>query len=292
MTTLPITYNQNELSSLDDHIRATIESSISSNTARAYKKTLKLFGNNEITEKSVLEFLQMRADQKKSINTIKLDLAALRFKLKINGNSINTISHSVLIQQFMIGLSKMNRSKVKKAKPITAEIMKKIIDTCPSYRDRALILIGWSGALRRSEITAIRVSDLEFSEQGMKLTIRRSKTDQEGAGQTIAIVNELTIEAVIDWIDISGVEDEEYLFQGKLEGKALTDQAVANVIKKYFGKDYSAHGLRSGFMTSAANNGAALHKIVEVSRHKDLRVAQGYITEADKFKGHAGSGLI
>ena len=126
----------------------------------------------------------------------------------------------------------------------------------------------------------------------MKLTIRKSKTDQEGAGQTLAIVNKLTIEAVIDWIEISGIESDDYLFPGKLRGRHLTEQAIANVVKKYAGPEYSAHGLRSGFMTSAANNGASMEKIVEVSRHKDLRVAMGYVKEADKFKGHAGSGLL
>ena len=290
MTALLIT-NQNELSSLDQQIRATLESSISPNTARAYKRTLKAFGTRVFTEASILSFLQERA-LSKSLNTVKLDLAAISFYLRMKENSTDTVASSVKIKQFMKGLSRIKAGTVKKAKPITAERIKEIIDICPSYRDRALILIGWSGALRRSEISQIRVNDLKFCEEGMKLTIGRSKTDQEGAGQTIAIVNELTIDAVIDWIEISGIESDDYLFPGKLGDRHLTEQAIANIIKKYAGSEYSAHGLRSGFMTSAANNGASMEKIVEVSRHKDLRVAMGYVQEADKFKKHAGSGLI
>ena len=290
MTALQTT-NQNELSGLDQQIRATLENSISENTARAYKRTLKAFGSREYTESSILAFLQERA-LSKSLNTVKQDLAALSFYLRMQSNSNYTVTNSVRIKQFMKGLSRMKAGTLKKAKPITSERIKEILEIVPSYRDRALILIGWSGALRRSEIAAIRVSDLEFSDEGVKLTIQQSKTDQEGKGQTIAIVNKLTIEAVIDWIEVSGVETENYLFPGKLGGRPLTGQAVDNIIKKYFGSDYSAHGLRSGFMTSAANNGAAFEKIVEVSRHKDLRVAMGYVSEADKFNRHAGEGLL
>ncbi len=290
MTALLIN-NQNELTGLDQQIRATLESSISKNTARAYKKTLTAFGNRPFTEVSILAFLQERALSKK-LNTVKQDLAAISFYLRMQQNTNYTVANSVKIRQFMKGLSRIKAGTLKKAKPITAERIKEILEIVPSYRDRALLLIGWSGALRRSEITAIRVSDLEFLEAGMKLTIRKSKTDQEGKGQTIAIVNKMTIEAVIDWIEISGIESEDFLFPGKLKGRHLTDQAAANIIKKYAGPEYSAHGLRSGFMTSAADNGAGLESIVEISRHKDLSVARGYIEEANKFKNNAGAGLL
>ena len=180
----------------------------------------------------------------------------------------------------------------RKAKPITNDIIKDLIADIDSLRDKALILIGWSGALLRSEIAAIRVNDLNFRKEGLELTIRKSKTDQEGAGQKIAIVNQLTIDTLIAWLDFSKKTGEDYLFQGKYKNQPLTGQAVANIIKKYLGNEYSAHGLRSGFMTSAANHGASMEKIVEVSRHKDLRVAMGYVDEADRFRGHSCQGLL
>ena len=288
---------------LIDGILNTLDNSLSPNTKRAYKRAVRDFseycaimGVSDIKDANsghVVAFLQQNLLSGKSISTLNQILAGISFALRTRLDSFDTPASSLVVKQFMQGARRIKADQPKrKAKPITNDIIKDIIADIDSLRDKALILLGWSGALRRSEIAAIRVNDLNFRKEGLELTIRKSKTDQEGAGQKIAIVNQITIDTLIAWLDMSKGTGEDYLFQGKYKNQSLTGQAVANIIKKYLGNEYSAHGLRSGFMTSAANHGVSFEKIIEVSRHKDYTVAMGYTKDADKFFTHAGKGLI
>jgi integrase len=147
-------------------------------------------------------------------------------------------------------------------------------------RDRALLLLGFAGAFRRSELVALNVADLEETEGGLKITIRRSKTDQEGHGETIAIIRGGTcypVKAVKAWLQASGISDDGPLFRpvakgGRLGSKRLTDRSVCNIVKAYAERlglkaaDFSAHSLRAGFLASAARRGASVLKMRDVSR--------------------------
>lgn len=184
-----------------------------------------------------------------------------------------------------------------------------MVSHCPAnrtgIRDRALLLIGFAGALRRSELVAIRVEHLVWTPQGVTITIPKSKTDQEGQGQAVAIPNGSQlrpVDALKEWLQESGI-DEGPVFRclrrgGHLAPEALDADSVARLVKDYArrtGLDpshFSAHSLRSGFLTSAALAGANVLKMAEVSRHKKLDTLRGYVQAAERYKDHAGSGFL
>jgi integrase len=177
--------------------------------------------------------------------------------------------------------------------------------TLKGVRDRALLLLGFAGAFRRSELVALDVADLQETDDGFRVLIRRSKTDQDGRGQTIAIVrghHACPVKAVKAWLSAAGIT-EGPLFRpvakgGRLSSHRLTDKSVCDLVKAYADRiglnatDFGAHSLRAGFLTSAARRGASVFKMRDVSRHKSMDVLQAYVRDADLFKDHAGIGLL
>jgi site-specific recombinase XerD len=172
-------------------------------------------------------------------------------------------------------------------------------------RDRALLLLGFALAARRSELVALDFADLEECPEGLCITIRRSKTDQEGAGTVVAVCRgaiACPVAAVADWLAAANIA-EGPVFRpvgkgGRLLPNRLTPQSVALIVKAYakrLGLDpsaFSGHSLRSGFLTSAAARGASLFKMMDVSRHKSVDTLRGYVRDADAFRDHAGAGLL
>jgi site-specific recombinase XerD len=177
-------------------------------------------------------------------------------------------------------------------------------DGLKGLRDQALLLLGFAGAFRRSELVALDVADLEETE-GMRVSIRRSKTDQEGKGEVIAIVRgsvNCPVKAVKNWLQAISIT-EGTMFRpvtrgGRVGNSRLTDKSVASIIKAYARRlglneaDFSGHSLRSGFLTSAARRGASVFKMRDVSRHKSMDVLQSYIRDVELFRDHAGAGLL
>jgi len=177
-------------------------------------------------------------------------------------------------------------------------------------RDAALIAVGFAGALRRSEICALQLEDFQFlgppaEARGMLLHIRRSKTDQEAKGQTVAVPEGARIRPVgrlREWLGLSGIACGP-VFQtlrrgGHLQGRPMHPTDVARLIKRYVraaGMDpaeYSGHSLRAGFVTCAAVHGARLDKIMEVTRHSSAAMVLRYVRQADAFEDHAGSSFL
>jgi integrase len=193
--------------------------------------------------------------------------------------------------------------------PVLADTVRAMALAAPDglkgLRDRALLLLGFAGAFRRSELVALDVADLEETDEGLRVTIRRSKTDQEGHGQVIAIIrggSTCPVKAVKAWLQASGIL-EGPLFRpvakgGRLGITRLTDQSVCDLVKAYAERlglnpgDFGAHSLRAGFLTSAARRGASVFKMRDVSRHKSMDVLQAYVRDADLFRDHAGAGLL
>ena len=178
--------------------------------------------------------------------------------------------------------------------------------TLTGKRDRALLLLGFAGAFRRAELVALTVADLAFVDDGLRITIRKSKTDQEGAGQVIAIPHGsllfCPVTALKNWLAAAGIR-EGAVFRAVGKGSrvgeaALSDKSVANVVKRYAGAvgleaaDFAGHSLRAGFVTSAAEAGASIFKMAEVSRHRSTDVLAGYVRSANLFKDHAGADLL
>jgi integrase len=178
-------------------------------------------------------------------------------------------------------------------------------DSLIGIRDRAILLLGFAGAFRRSELVALDVADIESSDQGLRITIRRSKTDQDGEGAVVAIApgtTECPALALLTWLGAAGIIKGPVFRSinraGKISKTPLSDRSVANIVKTYAGRvgldarEFSAHSLRSGFLTSAAANGASIFKMMDVSRHKSIDTLRGYVRDAELFKNHAGTGLL
>jgi site-specific recombinase XerD len=171
-------------------------------------------------------------------------------------------------------------------------------------RDRALLALGFAGAFRRSELVALIVADRTERPDGYRMLIRRSKTDQTGEGQEIVIPHGVKIrpvEAVQAWLQAAAITEGQ-LFRpvrkgGCVKPWGLRGQDVALVVKRYAlaaGLDpaeFSGHSLRAGFVTSAAETGASILKIQEVSRHKSMDVLSTYVRRVDLFKDHAWRGV-
>ena len=178
-------------------------------------------------------------------------------------------------------------------------------DTLARLRDKALLLLGFAGAFRRSELVALTINDIEHTPEGIKVTIRKSKTDQEGQGQTIAILNGIrfrVVDALTAWLYMANIT-EGHLFRSIKKGDhvqsmPLTDRSVANIVKQYAKKagltvnDFRGHSLRVGFITSGTAAGADLFKLMEISRHKKPETIIGYVRESKLFENHAGEKFL
>jgi integrase len=193
--------------------------------------------------------------------------------------------------------------------PATAERIGAMLAAIPGAtltgkRDRALLLLGFAGAFRRAELVALEVADLTFEDEGLRIRIRRSKADQEGRGQEIAIPHGTRLRpvaAVQDWLETAGIAAG-FVFRGiDRHGRvlgALTAQSVALIVKWHAeaaGLDaavFAGHSLRAGFLTSAAETGADVLAMMEVSRHRRVETLQGYVRRANLFKRHAGQGFL
>lgn len=170
-------------------------------------------------------------------------------------------------------------------------------------RDRALLLVGFCAALRRSELVSIRVQDLDFTDQGIILSLARSKTDQVGQGRKIGIPfgrgRICPVKSVTDWLSHTGAT-EGPVFRtvskgGAIGQEALSDRSVAMIIKKYAAmadlspEKYSGHSLRSGLVTSAAQHGISSWKIRAQTGHQSDAMLSRYIRDADLFTNNAAA---
>ena len=178
-------------------------------------------------------------------------------------------------------------------------------DSLIGLRDRALLALGFAGAFRRSELVALEVSDPEATADGYRVTVRRSKTDQEGAGQTIAVPRGCRIEpvaAIEAWLAASGITAGP-IFRPIAKGSKLQDaplfgHSAAQIVRRYAlvaGLDpsnFAGHSLRAGFLTSAAEAGSSVLKMVEVSRHKSIDMLTTYVRRSNLFREHAGAAFL
>jgi integrase len=160
-------------------------------------------------------------------------------------------------------------------------------------------------AFRRSELVGLQVEDVVETEHGLRVLIRRSKTDQEGKGHEIAILRGAklrAVEALRDWMSVSGIITGPIFRRvnksDRVMAGALAAESVADLVKRYAelaGFDpeaYAGHSLRAGFLTSAAEAGADVFRMMDVSRHKRVETVRGYVRRADAFKDHAGASFL
>jgi integrase len=182
---------------------------------------------------------------------------------------------------------------------IIGEMLKHCPDTLIGKRDRALLSFGFCSAMRRSELIALQVEDISEVADGLRILIRRSKGDQEGAGQTIAVPRGAflrPVEALQTWLAAAEISSGP-AFRAVLKGGRLqaswTSESLSRRVKLYAKRvginpnTVAAHSLRSGVITSAAQHGADIWKICELSRHKNLQTVRSYVRQTDLFREHA-----
>ena len=284
-------------------------------TRRAYGTDFMLFrtwceerqlGALPASPATVAAFLAHEASRSVKASTIGRRTAAIRYAHKLAGPA--TPTDDELVKATVRGIRRtLGTAKTKKA-PATAErLLAMAANTVPGskgLRDRALLLLGFAGAFRRSELVALNIEDVEGVQDGMKITIRHSKTDQEGVGQTIAIPFgriACPVVALKEWIAIAGIQTGAIFRSVNRHGKVgerLTDQSVSDIVKEHAErlrlnpKQFAGHSLRAGFLTSAASRGASIFKMMDVSRHRSVDTLRGYVRDAELFKDHAGTGLL
>jgi integrase len=204
----------------------------------------------------------------------------------------------------MQGVSK-KRAKLgdtkEQARPILLAELRQLVATCDTSlggtRDRAIVLIGWFAALRRSEVAALNVRDLAFRDDALILTVQTSKTDQTGRGYKIAIpmLADKTIDptaAVTAWLEHAGIGSGPLFVRVDRWGHAgrnrINDRHIDSAVKRLAkaahlaDSDYrriSGHSLRAGFATEAARRGMPAHRIKQITRHKSTAILEGYIRE-------------
>ncbi len=194
--------------------------------------------------------------------------------------------------------------------PMTADVLRRVMRALPEtaigVRDRAMLLVGFAAALRRSELVALDVSDVRLVDDGLEITVRRSKTDQEGAGRVVGVPfgskAACPVRAFRAWLDRSAVV-EGPVFRavdrhGRIGEQRLSDRAVAIVVKRAAdlvgldAEDFAGHSLRAGLATSAARAGKGLDTIMRQTGHRSERVARGYIRHASLFDVNAAEGIL
>jgi site-specific recombinase XerD len=252
------------------------------------------------------EYLAAMADHGFKASTIGRRAQAIAFWHR--KHSLEPPTNSEGVRTLMKGIRrKIGTAQARKA-PATAQMIADMVQRLPKtltgLRDRALLLIAFAGALRRSEVVALDVEDLERTPDGVRLTIRRSKTDQEGKGQAISVPRGTKLkpqQALDEWLAASEIT-EGPIFRGVrgstiLRGR-LQPKQVARIVKKSataLGLDpaiFAGHSLRSGFVTSALESGADVLRIMDVTRHTEIRTLKAYDRRARGFKDHAGKSFL
>lgn len=317
MTTLTTT-NSNSLATqtISDETRHFVAESTAASTRKAYRSDLTIFVSwcdsrsleaMPASPVTIADFLAHQANDGVSPSTLNRRIAAIRYAHEAAGMTSPT--GDKLVSATLKGIKRNVGAKVEKKSAATVDKIYQMIAQCNTKtiqgkRDKAILLLGFAGAFRRSELVALQVSDIEFVQDGARITIRKSKTDQEGEGHVIAIFGgKLDVCGILkDYLQAAGISDGA-LFRpitksDKTRDQAITDKSIAAIVKRYAEAaglnpdDFSGHSLRAGFITSAAEAGANLFKIMDVSRHKSVQTVKGYVRNAEMFKDHAGSSFL
>ena len=306
-----------DIKALQEETLLNLKSSKANNTIRAYKSDFKDFslfcvqnGFKPLPSepKIISLYLTHLSTKNVKMSTLKRRLVSIGVIHKLKGHYLDT-KHPAIIENIM-GIKRRKGIVQKGKKPILISSLKLIINTIDQQeknkikklRDKSIILTGFSGGFRRNEIVALDYDDLDFVPEGLKITIRRSKTDQFGEGSVKALpyfdnLQYCPVVTLKNWITVSKIKSgpifRRFSKGSKLSGNRLTDQTVALLIKKYLNlagidsKNYSGHSLRSGFATSAAESGAEERSIMAMTGHKSVEMVRRYIKEANLFKHNA-----
>tara|TARA_B100001939_G_scaffold246308_1_gene213549 strand:+ start:52 stop:1008 length:957 start_codon:yes stop_codon:yes gene_type:complete len=306
-----------DIKKLQDETLKNLRSSKSVNTVRAYKSDFEDFtlfciknGFKSLpTEPKIVSlYLTYLSSKNVRTSTIKRRLVSIGVIHKMKGHYLDT-KHPIIVENFM-GIKRLKGISQNGKKPLLINDLKEIIDVInkqeepdlKKLRNKALLLLGFAGGFRRNELVSLNFEDLNFVFEGVKIKIKRSKTDQFGEGFMKGIPqfeNYLycPVKNLKNWLNISKIKKGPIFVRFSkgvnLTNIRLTDQSVALIIKEYLtkagvdNKNYSGHSLRSGFATSAAEAGAEERSIMAMTGHKSSEMVRRYIKEANLFKNNA-----
>ena len=309
-----------DIKSLELKTLKNLNNSKAANTLRAYQADFKDFSmfciknalSSMPTEPKILSLYLTHLSKFSKFSTLKRRIASISVIHKLKGHYLDT-KHPIIMEN-LHGIKRVKGTNQKSKKPILINNIKQIIKVIDQYirnnesgsvnqintensknilkkiRDKAIILVGFSGGFRRSELVNIDYDDLEFVSEGIKIFIKRSKTDQSGEGMIKAIPyfdnkSFCPVLALKNWIEHSEIKS------GKLFD--ISDKSISLIIKKYASiaglnpNNYGGHSLRSGFATSAAESGAEERNIMAMTGHKTTQMVRRYIQEANLFKNNA-----
>ena len=261
--------------------------------------------------RAVATFLAAEADRGAKPATIGRRLAAIGYHHKQAGlQPPQAREGAAVISQVLGGIRRTKGVRPVRKRAADGDALRDMLravegDGLRSLRDRAVLALGMAAALRRSEIVALTLDDIELVAQGLKVIVRGSKTDQERAGAVIAVPEGRRIRPkalLLAWMAAAAHADGP-LFRkltptDRLTERPMSDRSVARIVQKhaaaagYDPADFAGHSLRAGFLTEAEASGASIFKMQEVSRHKSVQVLAAYVRSRELFREHAGEKFL
>jgi len=254
---------------------------------------------------TVAMYLASMALSGKKVATIKQAVAALGKAHELAGHESPT--RSAVVRETLQGIGNRHGAPQDQKAPVLVEHLKAMVRACPDTligkRDKALLLVGFAGAFRRSELVALDVQDVQLSQRGTRVLVRRSKTDQRGQGRWISIPfakdpETCPVRSLETWLQAADAGPGP-LFRGVNRHGQVRDRLdskdVARVVKKYAevaGLDpatVAGHSLRAGLITSAVQAGVPTHKVQQQSGHASVQMLSRYIRDAESFKNNPAS---
>ncbi len=293
-----------DLKSLEIETLKNLKNSKANNTLRAYQSDFNDFSifctKNGFsfmpTQPKIIALYLTHLSKSCKFSTLKRRIASISVIHKLKGHYLD-MKHPIIMEN-LLGIKRTLGSRQKAKKPILINDLKLIIKAIDEdkIRDKALILVGFAGGFRRSELVNIYFQDIDFVPEGVKILIRRSKTDQSGEGSIKAIPyfeNQefCPVIALKDYLNKKFSNSDKS--KKDLKIFEITDKSVALIIKRYAEKagldssKYAGHSLRSGFATTAAEFGAEERNIMAMTGHKTTQMVRRYIQEANLFKNNA-----
>ena len=306
---------------------AHLEASRAENTRRAYAADVgsfelwcARFGLDPLPAppETVALYLTACAEAGAAVATVRRRAVAISKAHQAAGHASPTTSE--LVRRTLSGIARQRGTRQRRVAPVRLEMLKALLEATPeedllAIRDRALLLLGFAGGFRRSELAGLDVEDLTFVEEGVDVLIRRSKTDQEGEGRVVAIPRGRNREtcpviALRRWLDIGNITAGALFRRMRANGRPgtrrrdplgqpgeerITPQLVARVIQgaaRRAGLDpteFAGHSLRAGFATEAAARGASERAIQRQTGHRSLEILRRYIREGDRYLDNASS---
>lgn len=333
--------NNTELATLDqgvqDKIYSTVSASKAANTLRAYKSDMRQVckyladtGNTAMVRQTgdtwqlikpmsaalVAAYLVERTEAGTALTSLQRHVASISKWHEIASNDNWGLANpckTQLVRDTLAGLRRQNKRQVVKARPLMVEQIEQILpgldmETRRGIRDKAVILLGWCGAMRRSELANLTWSQIKFMPEGLQITITQAKTDAQGKLQTIGVPYQAKpqlcpVRAILAWAKACWADTQSDMpvftrinHNGNHTNMALSGQAIGNIVNACTARvgldGFTGHSLRAGLATEAINAGRPEHEVMNTTRHKSQAVFRGYVHQAELFSKAASRGLL